>query len=231
MQITSDLTTAKVIGKYNRLILDVELENKSVIPVFCSCYDVAEMCQVGTIVYISKRKNNKLRLEYEVEFVVQDTKLVYAHPNRNNDLFAEAFNNGKIPELSEYNQCRRVETSDKLAHIDFVLSNSRGEKCFVFITNIYKKIGSDVVFPSEINFFELEMFEEMEQLRIQGHKTCVFMIVPRSDSYSIHFSWKLSPLAAGKIFEEAKNGLNFIGYGCNINKMSVTLSDNIPILY
>ncbi|MBQ9732037.1 MAG: DNA/RNA nuclease SfsA [Alphaproteobacteria bacterium] len=231
MQITDNLEIAEVVGKYNRLIIDVKLNDKSIVSAFCSCYDVAEMCHPGTMVYIGKRKNKNLHLEYEIEFIVQDNKLVYAQPNHNNDLFAEAFDNGSIPEFSDYNRYHRIGASDKLAHIDFELSNSRGEKCFVFITNIYKKIGADVFFPSEINFFELEMFEEMEQLRMQGHKTCIFMIVPRSDCHSIHFSWKLSPLAAGKIFEEAKNGLNFIGYGCNINKMSVTLSNNIPVLY
>ena len=118
-----------------------------------------------------------------------------------------------------------------LPHIDFELSNPQGEKCFVFVTNIYQKQGSSAVFPSEVNFFEFEMFEEMQQLRLKGFKTCVFMIVSRTDCYDIRFSWKLSPFAAGKIFEEAKNGLNFIGYGCNITKMSVTLSHNIPILY
>ena len=38
-------------------------------------------------------------------------------------------------------------------------------------------------------------------------------------------------VAAAKIFDEAKNGLNFIGYGCNIDKKSVTLSHLMTIQY
>ncbi len=83
----------------------------------------------------------------------------------------------------------------------------------------------------EVNFFELEMFEEMGYLRAKGYETYAFMIVPRADCQDIRFSWKYSPLAAAKIFDEAKNGLNFIGYGCNIDKKSVTLSHLMTIQY
>ena len=231
MQISNTLETAEVVGKYNKLILDAKLSDGKIVPVFCSCYDIFNICDIGTTIYISKREEHNFRIEYELELIAVNEQFIYAKPNRNNDLFEEAFSDGVLKEFSNFTDCYRLKSSDNLPHLDFELSNPKGDKGYVFVTNIYQKQGGVAVFPSEINFFEFEMFEEMQQLRIQGYKTYVFMIVPRTDCHDIRFSWKLSPLAAGKIFEEAKNGINFIGYGCNINKMSVTLSHSMPILY
>lgn len=231
MQTGDELFKAVVVGCYNGMITDVRLEDDSVRPVFCSARDVVRMCKPGTGILIRRIFPVGRRIPYELEFLELAEGLVYARPSRNNDLFEEAFLAGNLPEFSAYDECRRLEPDDHLPHVDFELSNAAGEKCFVFVTNIYHKFGGCAVFPMKVNFFELEMFEEMRRLRREGHRTCVFMIVPRMDCREIRFSWKYSPLAAAKIFDEAKNGLNFIGYGCNIDKKSVTLSHLMPILY
>ena len=231
MEIKEELIKAKVVGKYNGIILDVMFADDSKHPAFCGAFDIAEMCRKETIVYVRPATLGNRKVPYEVEFMEEGGSLIYARPNRNNDLFEEAFLKGALPEFAEYDECRRLEAEDHLPHIDFELSNKTGKKAFVFVTNIYHKFGGSAVFPMEVNFFELEMFEEMGYLRAKGYKTYAFMIVPRADCQDIRFSWKYSPLAAAKIFDEAKNGLNFIGYGCNIDKKSVTLSHLMTIQY
>lgn len=231
MKLGQDLIKATVSGRYNGVIIDARLDDDSSKPVFCAAFDVVEMCKPGTRIYIRRRHKIGRNIAHELEFLDFDEGLVYGCPNRNNDLFEEAFNAGRLPEFSAYDYCRRLEPDDHLPHVDFELVAKDGSKCFVFVTNIYHKFGGSAVFPMEVNFFEFEMFEEMQRLRAAGHQTCVFMIVPRMDCQNIRFSWQYAPLAAAKIFDEAKNGLNFIGYGCNINKKSVTLSQTMQILY
>ena len=231
VEVTADLTKATVVGKYNGVIIDAEFADGSVKPIFCSVYGIVQMCVPGVIVYAGSTAGKGRKIPYELEFIEQNNGLIYCRPNRNNDLFEEAFNEGRLPEFAEYSSCRRLDATDHLPHIDFELSSAGGDKCFVFVTNVYHKFGAGAVFPTEVNFFEMEMFEEMQKLCAQGHKTCVFMIMPRTDCQELHFSWKYSPLAAAKIFDAAKNGLNFVGYSCNINKKRVTLSQIIPIVY
>ncbi len=231
VKISDTLIKAKVIGKCGGVILDAEFADNSVKPVFCSAYDVVQMCVPETSVYVRCDATKNRKVTHELELVEQNGALIYGRPNRNNDLFEEAFNVGALTEFASYTQCRRLEPDDHLPHVDFELSAADGAKCFVFVTNVYHKQGDSAVFPMEVNFFEMEMFEEMSLLREQGHKTCVFMIVPRADCREIRFSWKHSPLAAAKIFDAAKNGLNFVGYGCNITKKIVTISNLLPIVY
>lgn len=231
VEISNTLIKAEVAATYNGVILDAKFADDSLKPVFCSAYDVVQMCAPGTAIYVRCNAAKNRKVVHELELVEQNGSLIYGRPNRNNDLFEEAFNAGTLTEFAQYSRCRRLEPDDHLPHVDFELSADNGAKCFVFVTNVYHKHGGSAVFPMEVNFFEMEMFEEMRRLREQGHKTCVVMIVPRADCHDIHFSWKYSPLAAAKIFDAAKNGLNFIGYGCNITKKIVTLSNLLPIVY
>lgn len=231
MKYDRELIRAKVIGRYNGVIIDANTETGENVAVFCSALDVVQMCTPNTTIYISKNINQSRHVKWILVFVEQEQSLIYACPNNNNDLFQEAFWAGLLPEFSEYTECRKLEAEDNLSHIDFELSKANGEKAYIFVTNVYHKIGDKAVFPMEVNFFELEMFEEMNQLQAAGHNTYAVMIVPRQDCSQMQFSWKHSPLAAAKLFEEAKKGLKFIGYGCKIDKKSVSISQSIPILY
>ena len=124
-----------------------------------------------------------------------------------------------------------IDLSEKINHIDFELSNDKGEKCYVFIANMYHKDKGSAIFPAQVSFFELQMFEEMHRLRRQGHKTKVFMIAPRQDCLDVRFSWSIDPVSAAKIFDEAKNGLEFICYGCKIDKKGISIGRKLNISY
>ena len=93
------------------------------------------------------------------------------------------------------------------------------------------KIGDDVVFPSTINFFELEMFEELKRLRAKGADTYVFLIVPRNDCVQAKFVWNQDPIAAAKIYDEVQSGLKFCCYSCNVNQKSVSIAKKLKIVY
>lgn len=231
MQIEENLIPAEIVNVFNSLIIDVKLKNGSVVPVFCPSSEVARFAAKGSEVQLKALKKNSERIKYEIEFLEQNGTLIYVNQGNMPALFAEAFNNGVLTELKEYSSCRYVNTEDRLHHIDFELSADNGRKCYVFIETIYNKQGGYAVFPAGINFFEIEMFEQLNRLKAQGHQTLVFMIVPRNDCIEAKFSWNLDPRAAAKIYDEAKKGLDFVCYGCKLDKKSVSIAEKMKILY
>lgn len=74
------------------------------------------------------------------------------------------------------------------------------------------------------------MFEELAKLRRQGHKTVIFMLVPRQDCVEAKFSWNLDPVAAARIYDEAKMDWNLFVMVAILIK-SVTLANKMKILY
>ena len=82
-----------------------------------------------------------------------------------------------------------------------------------------------------INFFEIEMFAEMQKMRRQGAETVVFLVVPREDCANIRFVWNQDPVAAAKIYDEVQSGLKFCGYRCRVSPQEVKLTDKLEIMY
>lgn len=231
MDLGQEMIPAKVDKVYNSLIIDAALPDKRVVPVFCGASETVGLCAHGTAVWLRQTPSRLRKIKFELMFISRAEGLIFVNPSYNRALFREAFNAGILNDFSEYRYCRPIDPDDHLFHVDFELSDESGAKCYVFIKNIYLKQGGNAVFPSSMNFFEFEMFEEMSRLRNAGHRTAVFMLVPRNDCREAHFSWKFDPVASAKLFDEAKNGLDFVCYGCNLDKKSVSIAHNMKIVY
>lgn len=230
MDIENNLIQGEIVKRYNSLLMDVRLSDGKIVAAFCSSLKIGKLCVPGTPVYLKIGLQIRI-VKYEIEFVRQNDSLILVNPTYKCRLFAEAFEHGVITELKSFSACRETSSGDALRYVDFELSGKEHEKCVVFIENIYGKLGGYSAFPEGINFFEMEMFENLSRLRKKGYRTIVFMLVPREDCTEAKFSWTLDPIAAAKIFDEAKNGLEFICYGCNVKINSVTINRAMNILY
>lgn len=232
MDFSAELTRGKIVKCYKNLILDVRISNGDVVPVFCPELDARQNIYTpGAEVWLLPIHNPKRRLRYETQMISKGEGLIMISPVYSETLIEEAFENGLLVDFSGYNRLRRIDETDEVTYANLEFSNEREEKCYVYAVSIYNKQGPNVVFPSFINFFEMEMFNEFARLRQQGHDTCVLLIVPRMDCADIRFTWNIAPMAAAKIFDEAKNGLKFCGYGCILNDKSVKISQKLKILY
>lgn len=231
MQYRHELFPAIVVKRFNSMIIDIKLSDDSVVPAFCSRKEINSICTEGMEVFVKRTTNKNRIIKYKIEYINKNGHLIFTSPRYEERLFKEAFDNKKISELWRFKECRHIDPDDHLPHIHYELSDEKGKKCYVYITTLYGLQAGCAVFPIDINFFEIEMFEEMRKLRVAGHETIAFMIVPQSNCQEAKFIWTQAPVAAAKIFEEAKNGLQFICYGCNVDKTRVSVSEKIEITY
>lgn len=231
MQYRHQLFPAVVVKRYNSMIIDIRLADDSVEPAFCARREINLVCSEGMEVLVKRSTNKNRIIRYKIEYINKDGRLVFTSPRYEVRLFKEAIEHKKIAEFASFSECRRIEPDEHLPHIHFELSDGQGRRCFVYITTLYGWQGGRAVFPIDINFFEIGMFEEMRKLRAAGHETAVFMIVPQNNCREAGFVWTIAPVAAAKFFDEAKNGLQFICYGCNVDKTNVSISEKIEITY
>lgn len=230
MDFNTDLIKAEVVGRYKRLIVDVKLRDDTVVPAFCSDDNLFPNLYVkGAEVWIAKIKSKFRKLRYEIYMVNKGDGLVMVNQRGNPKMFVEAFKNRVMEDFIQYSKIRHMVLADNLPHLDFELSN-QDEKCYVSLRPIYNKQDGRAVFPSKVNFLDMEMFEEMRRMRALGHRTVVVLIVPRIDCLETKFSWTIDPTSAAKIFEEAKSGLEFVSYSCNLDKKSITITNKMDIV-
>ena len=231
MEFVSPLIKGKIQKIYQSLIIDVQLENGDVVPVFCPDVEyVKNIYQIGADVWICKNRDERYHLQYELQYVNYAGSLILINQAYIKDMFEEGFMLHQMPDFQQYTKIRKIQFGDELIRAHFELSNNQ-EKCYVYVVGIYNKVGADIVFPTHINFYELSMFNEFRQAREQGAKTAVVMLVTRSDCNSVRFVWNIEAPASAAVFQEAKNGLNFCCYSCNIDETRVSIAEKIDILY
>ena len=228
------LITGTIKALYKNLIIDVELDNGKIVQALNPEADFKNFVYApGAAVWLTQSADKRRRVSYICQMVNRGEGMVFINYKYKNDLFREAFAKGILHEdFGKYVYIRPINPDDgELKRVNFELGNDRGDKSFVYVVNIYNKQGTDVVFPSLINFFELEMFEELRRQRKNGAETFVCLVVPREDCMDARFVWNQNPIAAAKIFDEVKNGLKFCCYCCNVNEKSVSISKRMRILH
>lgn len=232
MNFRDRLIRGTIVKSYNNLILDVKFKEGNIVPVFCSEMDyLPEMYSSGTEVFVTKNRDQRRKIRYECQIVRRDEGLVMVNQNMVDALFMEAFENGMISDLDEYQYIDRAGGDYSTRNINYVLSNDEGKRCYIYLVSIYNKQGPNVVFPTNLSFYEMELFDEFRRLREQGHETVVGLIVTRMDCLEAKFAWNINPISAAKIYDEAKNGLKFFCYGCNIDNKSISIIGKMKILY
>lgn len=231
MEYKYKLLKAYVESVCNNLIIDAKLEDGQKVTAFCGAPNIAQQCTVGTTIWLKRTSNTHRLVKYNVAFIETDGSLVFANPKYDKSLFTEAFENDIIEEFDKYDEYISLESEGKYSGIDFELSNSKGEKCYVYATSIYSKRNSDAVFPHTINFFEMKVFEELTKRKKQGAEAYVFLIVPRDDCLNAKFVWDISSLASGAVYNAAQNGITFICYSCTVSKTLIKIDHKLNILY
>ena len=232
MKFGDRLIRGKVVKSYKNLILDVKFREGDIWPVFCPELDyMPNLYAPGTEIWVAKNRDQRRRLRYECQIVNNNGNLILVNPNHVDALFAEAFAKGIIEERRKYTNADKVNGNFATRNINYELSNAAGKKCYLYLVSIYNKKGPNVIFPTMLNFYETELFDEMRHLREKGAETAVLLLAMRRDCLAAKFSWEVNPLAAAKIYDEAKNGLKFFCYGCNIDNKSISITEKMKILY
>lgn len=232
MEFGTKLQRGRIVDFYKRLILDVELDDGSVVPVFCPEGDGGKSLYAeGAEVFVARNRDVRRKLRYECQLLNRGEGLIMVNPHYNTDLFLEAYDAEILQDFKDYTVIRKLSEEDGLRHIHFELGDNDGHKLYLTLSSIYNKQGPYVVFPTFLNFFDIETMEEMRRLRARGHRTAFVLIAPRMDCTEAKFAWNINPIAAAKVFEEAKSGLEFFCYGCKIDKKSVTIANKMKINY
>lgn len=230
MEYKYKLIKATVESVCNNIIIDAKLDDGQKITAFCGAPNIALQCTEGTVIWLKRTSNLARLVKYNVAFIEVNGTLIFANPKYDKQLFLEAFENDILEEFDKYDECAQL--NDEFDEgIDFMLSNSFGDKCFVYATSIYSKRDAYAVFPHTINFFEMKVFEELLNRKKQGAEVYVFLIVPREDCIDAKFVWDISTLASGAVYDAAQNGINFICYACNVSKDKIEIDHKLDILF
>ena len=135
MEFTKSLIKGKLIKRYKRFFVDVEI-NKEIVTAHCpNTGSMKGLLNEGNDVYLLKNDNPKRKLKYGLEIIKANKNLVGVNTHLANKIVNHGLQNNLIKEL-KYNEKIKPEVFfNKETRFDF-FTEKKGEKSFIEVKNV-----------------------------------------------------------------------------------------------
>ncbi len=224
-----NLLSGRLIKRYKRFLVDVELEDGSVLTAHCPNTGSMRGCLgTGASVLLSLSGNAGRKYPYTLEMISVDGFWVGINTSRTNHLVREALENGVITELGRIDAIQaEVKVSDK-SRLDFLLR--QGEtRVFMEVKNCTMAEGGIALFPDAVTQRGSKHLDELLALRKQGFGAVVFFCVQRMDGRSFAPAAHIDPHYAGTLQKVVAGGVKVLAYQAFVSPGEIRISHALPV--
>lgn len=176
--------------RYKRFFADVELESGEWVTAHCAnTGPMTGICELGSLVYLSKSDNPKRKLAHTWEMIKIGETWVGVNTGLPNRAIKIALENQLIPELA--GQYSRIQAEvpygrERKSRIDFVLTDDKGENpIYLEVKNTTYAEGDLALFPDTVTARGQKHLRELMELPAST-KAIMLYFINRRDC--IHFS-------------------------------------------
>ena len=135
MEFTKSLLKGKLIKRYKRFFVDVNL-NKEIVTAHCpNTGSMKGLLDEGNEVYLFKHDDPKRKLKYGLEIIKAKKNLVGVNTHRANKIVHHGLSNNLIKELKNNDKINSEVFFDKETRFDFLIEK-KGQKSFLEVKNV-----------------------------------------------------------------------------------------------
>ena len=225
-----ELVYGRLIKRYKRFFVDVELEDGQLVTAHCantgsmkSILDPAPRC------WLSRARPGR-KLAYTWEVAEQGDTRIYVNPAGANRVVAEALQRGVVEELRGYDVIQPEVKYGTGSRVDFVLSGARG-RAFVEVKNVTLGYGDGrVAFPDAVTERGTKHLRELCEIAKSGERAVLLFCVSRTDALTVHAASEIDALYAATLAEVARSGVEILAYGGAVTPGGFTLAQKLPVV-
>lgn len=219
MKFPVPLVSGRLVKRYKRFLADVILDEGGA-EITAHCANPGSMLGLkdpGSRVWLSLSDNPKRKLKYSWEVIEADGALVginTAHPNK---LVEEALVDGRIPELSGFENLRREVKYGKNSRIDILLEQANGGKTYVEVKNVHLMRRPGLAeFPDSVTARGAKHLGELADMVRDGHRAAMVFLVQRPDCSKLSLAADIDPTYAGAFRAARDAGVETYAIGCDV---------------
>ena len=235
MKFEDPLISGRLLRRYKRFLSDIELEDGSQVTAHCANPgSMMGLAEPGLAVWLSPSRNPKRKLAYTWELVDPGTSLVGINTGWANAVVAEAWHEGRIPELADYAELRREVRYGKNSRIDLLLEGPERPPCYVEIKCVtLRRDGPNAAsprgeFPDAVTARGAKHLGELAQVAEDGGRAVMFYLVQRGDCARVTIASDIDPGYA-RAFEDARTrGVEVFCYDCSVGPEAIVLRGPLP---
>jgi sugar fermentation stimulation protein A len=233
MKFNPPLISGTLLKRYKRFLADVKLDNGDVVTAHCANTGAMTGCaEPGCKVWLSYHEDPKRKLAYSWQLAQDfDGNWIGINTHNANKLVAEAWQQGKITELSGYEQMQQeVRYGEEKSRIDLLLRGSQRPDCYVevkSVTLLEKGVG---YFPDAVTERGRKHLRELMKLPQQGIRPVLLFCVQHSGITQVRVANHIDA-EYGRLLEQGMaGGLQVICYGCQFSAEKIELNQALDFM-
>ncbi len=237
MNFSTPLIRATLVKRYKRFLADVILENGDELTVHCANPGAMQGLNApGIEIWLSKSNNPKRKLSHSWELAQIDSfgervmvGINTMHPNR---LAFEAIEQGRILELTGYNEMKREVRYGENSRIDLLLSKDGADLCYVEVKNVHLLRQQGLAeFPDSVTKRGAKHLDELSRMVQQGHRAVMFYVVQRDDCQKFTIAADKDPAYAQAFAKARQAGVEVIVYDCTLTPQKIEINHRLACEY
>ncbi len=227
MKFTNSLIKGKLIKRYKRFFIDVEVNNK-VITAHCpNTGSMLGLLDIGNEVWISKVDNPKRKLKFTLEMIKSKKKIIGVNTHRANRIVEHGLKNRLLKEFSSIKNIKSEFKYSDDTRFDFLCDNK-----LIEVKNVTLNRNNDIAeFPDAVTSRGTKHLKKLTESIKKGYKPYVLFLVQIQNISKFRIAKDIDSDYYNNFIEAHKNGLKFIAYRCKLNSKEIVIEKKIQIMH
>ena len=227
MKFTNTLIKGKLIKRYKRFFVDVEVNNKVVTAHCPNTGSMHGLLDKGNEVWISKSDDPKRKLKFTLEMIRSNKRIIGVNTHRANRIVEDGLKNKLFKEfLSIKNIKPEFKYSDD-TRFDFLCDDK-----IIEVKNVTLSRNNDIAeFPDAVTTRGTKHLKKLIESVKQGYKPYVLFLVQIQNISKFRIANDIDSAYYNNFIEANKKGLKFIAYRCKLSSREIVIEKKIKILH
>ena len=230
MEFTKSLLKGKLIKRYKRFFIDVEL-NKEIVTAHCpNTGSMKGLLDEGNDVYVLPNNDPKRKLKYGLEIIKTRKNLVGVNTHMANRIAQHALENNLIKELKNNDLIKPEVFFNKETRFDFLIEK-RKQKSFVEVKNVTLfRDKNTAEFPDAVTSRGSKHLLTLIDAIKKGYKTYLLFLVQIQNMEYFKIAKDIDPEYYKNYLLAKKAGVNFLAYRCDISSKKIFIEKKLKII-
>lgn len=229
MRLPEPLIPARLIRRYQRFLMDAELEDGQTVVAHCAnSGSMLGLLPGGAPILLSQAADPRRRTAWNWELLRLPSSWVAIHTGRTNHLVAEALDLDQIPELTGYPRKTREATFQPGSRLDFRLQAPQRPDCWLEVKSVTLRQGDGAQFPDAITQRGWHHLQVLAAAAERGERAVLLFVVQREDCPWFAPADAIDPRYGQALRMARAAGVEVLVYGCRIEPPTIILTTPIP---
>ena len=229
MEFTKSLIKGKLIKRYKRFFVDVQLD-KEIVTAHCpNTGSMKGLLDEGNDVYLLPNNDPKRKLKYGLEIIKTRKNLVGVNTHMANKIAHHGLENNLIKELKDNDLIKPEVFFNKETRFDFLLEKKK-QKMFVEVKNVTLfRDKNTAEFPDAVTSRGSKHLLTLIDAIKKGYKTYLLFLVQIQNMEYFKIAKDIDTEYYKNYVSAKKAGVNFLAYRCDISSKKICIDKKLKI--